>query len=583
VAICAGLVCSLSNAASAQAPQGTTMAFTNVNVIPMDSERVDRDSTVLVRAGRIVAVGSRDNVVQVPPDAVVIDGRGQYLLPGLIDAHVHLSTGMPWAPTRDNFGDAPIYLAYGITTVMNMGDVSDRRASTQLEWRAKINSGEMLGPTIYTSGPFVNEPRVTTPQEVEQDIVAQARKGYDFIKFHEIPCIRSLVPPGECTTTGLSLAAYRQMVNTANRVGIPLIGHAPFTLGGDEMLRAKQSIAHVGMMDIYFLSPPGRVLPIILAACAALIVIALVSGIASIMRLFSKRANDRDRPAATSALRATHLISTMAGLAFVALMSQLSSWIHNVHWFFIALAAIVMAAATTATLPTVRMVRDSTVARLVKMRAVLVVLCALAISLAMLTFWVPVSWRSSGGSIERVAQRVRDAGMYVVSSLVTYESERPGARTALDGAVDYLSPATRAAWRERPPRPFAVGPYYRFMQKVVGALHRHGVPILAGTDAIGLRLPPGSSLHRELELLAGSGLSPYEVIRSATAVPAAFLKRSNEFGTIAVGQRADLLLVSANPLENLTTLKRPTGVMVRGKWLSKEELDELLERLKSAP
>src|SRR5262249_6895262 len=106
-------------------------------------------------------------------------------------------------------------------------------------------------------------------------------------------------------------------------------------------------------------------------------------------------------------------------------------------------------------------------------------------------------------------------------------------------------------------------------------LHRNGVPIMAGTDAMGLPLvPPGSSLHRELQLLSASGLSPYEVIRSATVVPASFLGRTKEFGKIAVGQRADLLLVAGNPLEDLAVLKRPVGVMARGRWLPREKLDQ---------
>src|SRR4030095_16130642 len=105
----------------------------------------------------------------------------------------------------------------------------------------------------------------------------------------------------------------------------------------------------------------------------------------------------------------------------------------------------------------------------------------------------------------------------------------------------------------------------------------HGVTIVAGTDALGLPLiAPGSSMHRELELLIAAGFSPYEAIRAATVNPAAFLKRASEFGTITPGKRADLLLVSANPLENIGTLKRPLGVMTRGRWLTREDLDRRL-------
>src|SRR5215472_18232913 len=109
----------------------------------------------------------------------------------------------------------------------------------------RVENRTLLGPTIYTSGPFVNEPRVNTPEEVEQDIVAQAQLGYDLIKFHEFFLT---------TTTGLSRPAYRRMVETARRIGIPLIGHAPVNLGIDEMLQERQSIAHLGMLsNIYFL------------------------------------------------------------------------------------------------------------------------------------------------------------------------------------------------------------------------------------------------------------------------------------------------------------------------------------------
>src|SRR6266849_2078467 len=82
----------------AQGPQPMTVAFTNVNVIPLDHEGVKQDRTVLVRGDRIVSVGSRYEV-KVPSDAVVIDGAGQYLVPGLTDAHVHVS-GTPVMPTH---------------------------------------------------------------------------------------------------------------------------------------------------------------------------------------------------------------------------------------------------------------------------------------------------------------------------------------------------------------------------------------------------------------------------------------------------------------------------------------------------
>jgi len=91
--------------------------------------------------------------------------------------------------------------------------------------------------------------------------------------------------------------------------------------------------------------------------------------------------------------------------------------------------------------------------------------------------------------------------------------------------------------------------------------------------------PRGSSLLRELELLTESGLTPYDAIRAATVAPALFLGKAGEFGTIDVGNRADLLIVEQNPLKGVGHLKQLIGVMVRGKWLAREQLDHMVENL----
>lgn len=92
---------------------------------------------------------------------------------------------------------------------------------------------------------------------------------------------------------------------------------------------------------------------------------------------------------------------------------------------------------------------------------------------------------------------------------------------------------------------------------------------------------PGSSLHHELELLTDCGLTPYEAMRTATVVPASFLGKENEFGTINPGKRADLLLINGNPLDDVTRLSRPIGVMTRGRWFTREQLQQLLATLAS--
>jgi len=220
------------------------IAFVNVAVIPMDGERLLTGRTVLIRGDRIAAIGPGTELL-VPPGTTVIDGSGRYLVPGLTDAHVHLTIDMPWAPARPDFGDAPLYLAHGVTTVINL-----RGGPMQLDWRRRIASGELIGPTIYTAGEFINEPRVTTPDEVAREVAAQQRAGYDLVKFHEAWTPQA----GFITTSGLSRPAYLRMIETAREMGIPLVGHAPVNLGLDAMLEARQPLAHLGTLsNIYFL------------------------------------------------------------------------------------------------------------------------------------------------------------------------------------------------------------------------------------------------------------------------------------------------------------------------------------------
>jgi imidazolonepropionase-like amidohydrolase len=249
---------------------------------------------------------------------------------------------------------------------------------------------------------------------------------------------------------------------------------------------------------------------------------------------------------------------------------------------FTALAGVATVATLTLGFFAVRLFRHVAATAAPKIKALLAITCAAALTVLILTFWVPVSWRSSDGGIDTLAKRVHEARIFVQSTLVAYETANTSGRTALinDPAVDFLMPEIREAWRREPKRGIPLNRLTAFNQKLAGALHRNGVPIMAGTDAMGIDLvAPGSSLHRELHLLSEGGLSPYEALRSATVLPATFLGKTKEFGTIATGKRADMLLVTGNPLENLAVLKRPIGVMVRGRWLTREKLDEMLRPL----
>ena len=117
---------------------------------------------------------------------------------------------------------------------------------------------------------------------------------------------------------------------------------------------------------------------------------------------------------------------------------------------------------------------------------------------------------------------------------------------------------------------------------IVKALHDGGAHLLLGTDAVKPSVLPGFSLQEELEKFVATGMTPYEAIRAGTSDAARFLHQENEFGVVATGRRADLLLVEANPLEDVKNVSKRAGVMVNGHWLTEDELKQRLATLKAS-
>ena len=119
-------------------------------------------------------------------------------------------------------------------------------------------------------------------------------------------------------------------------------------------------------------------------------------------------------------------------------------------------------------------------------------------------------------------------------------------------------------------------------QRLVSALYQAGVTILMGTDAPQLYSVPGLSLRRELPLMAAAGMSHFDILRSGTVLVGEYFADQDTFGLVKAGHRADLLLVDSNPLDDLSGLYHPAGVMVRGQWLSRQALDAMLDEIATA-
>jgi len=191
-----------------------------------------------------------------------------------------------------------------------------------------------------------------------------------------------------------------------------------------------------------------------------------------------------------------------------------------------------------------------------------------------------------------VAFTKRD-GAFVTADLITYTTiaRQWGNPAALEEflhrpEVRYLDPDDRIRWRysDYVKRPGDLQGRLAFLKIFTRALADADIPLITGTDTPAIPgLVPGFSLHEELHALEKDGLSRYKVLSAATRTPGELIARAKpteqRFGTITAGYRADLILTSGNPLEDLSTLARPLGVMANGRWRDAAELQDLLEEV----
>jgi hypothetical protein len=149
--------------------------------------------------------------------------------------------------------------------------------------------------------------------------------------------------------------------------------------------------------------------------------------------------------------------------------------------------------------------------------------------------------------------------------------------------LKYLPPQASASWAklytERAPKidPAVTKNVLANRTRILRALHEGGVKILLGTDAPQQFSIPGFSIHRELLVMREAGMSPYEILKTGTVNAGQYFAKQDSFGTIETGKRADLLLLNANPLDDVANVARIEGVMVRGRWYPRKDLDEKLK------
>ena len=192
-------------------------------------------------------------------------------------------------------------------------------------------------------------------------------------------------------------------------------------------------------------------------------------------------------------------------------------------------------------------------------------------------------------AISQYAQWAKRSGTWLTSTLtldqrILEEMSRPETLQSRP-EIRYLGAYLRRLTLEnnpylRDPSPERIAYVQRivdFNDKLIAAFAKEGVPIVAGTDALVPGVVPGFALHDELAALAKAGLTNRQVLESATRLPAEWLGTIDDRGTVAVGKRADLLLLEGNPLEDIKNTRRIAGVIVGGRYFSRNELNVRLE------
>jgi hypothetical protein len=439
------LACLSALAGTPQPVTPAVTAFVHVCVLPMDTNRVLHDQTVLVRGDKIIAIGSS---IPLPADAAVIDGHGSACLsPGLADMHVH----------SDTLEDMKVFLANGVTTVLNMGGASE---GFMHDARPAINSGALPGPHVYAgllvdgSAQFGNF-FVTTPAEARAIVAIAKTNGYDFIKVY----------------SDLSPACFQAIIEEGKRQHMRIIGHSVSRVGIEKQLAMGQiMVAHTEEFLYTVFSHPDLSAP-------------------NPANLDPTPPNPADIPRAIAFLKRDE--------AFV-----------------------------TADLNTYATI----------------------------------------------------AGQWGKPDVLHALMRSPNLR--------YLSPMRRIRWNQSgyAERTGSVDANLAFLKRFTKDMADAGVLLITGTDTPAIPgLVPGYSLHDDMDALQAAGLSRYQILAAATRTPGELIRRSisgsESFGTISVGSRADLVLSATDPLDDLSTLRKPLGVMAKGKWYSQGDLQALLDQV----
>jgi imidazolonepropionase-like amidohydrolase len=184
-----------------------------------------------------------------------------------------------------------------------------------------------------------------------------------------------------------------------------------------------------------------------------------------------------------------------------------------------------------------------------------------------------------GEELQAVYQRLRESGMTVCPTVVVFKT---GTRFDAIMAGDYLgseyiSPTVWDIWTSQWPQQGSLQEeLWRSWAQMVRQLNDAGIPLMVGTDLIVPGVIPGFAVHEEMAIWQEAGIPPAAVLRSATIVPVQFMGLEQRLGSVAVGKAASMVLLRADPLQDVRNAQQIEGVFLRGEYFGRERLDGLL-------
>lgn len=452
------------------------------NITTIDAENgVNENQTVIIKNGKIVEVGSSNELSVSAEGNEIIDGSGKYLIPGLWDAHVHFSYIEELAPSMFD-----LFLAYGITSVRDTGG----RIDFVKEWKDRSVENPTEAPRVMIAGPLLDgepnvydgsspgRPPLSVGLATVEDVTAEVNKldsiGVDLLKAYEM----------------LTPEQFKEIMRLADEKGLKVTGHVPLSMNAVSASNAGlNSMEHMRNLEVSMASnweelqrqrlqmleegqdDPGGILR---------------SRIHSAMRETAIENYDEER--------ANEVLQTLA---------------ENDTW----------------QIPTLALNTRSVE-----------------------KFYADQDWQET-------------------FKLLPDSIEQEWYASAEEGAQSEVSDFGAE--------------YSDWLFNMVGKINEAGITMMAGTDTpIGL-LTPGRSLHQELEVMVDAGLTPMEALEAATLNPAKYFEMEDELGTIDEGKWADILILDANPLENIENTLEINTVIKQGEVYDREALDEIMEELRN--